>query len=179
MKSRHAEWARLGSSYKPLPKPTIKVRDLPGFDVLAAKIRLYAPLRGPWPPELDEAADQFTMRHFGITRADTDFQELEDDPDVDWEKIDRQAEAHNARFLCMEMDDAETVAMLGRHGIDASDGAGAPLRGLHLIVEQLEAAAKGIAGRMPDLAQVAADRFGESLAADAAAYLARKRGRRS
>lgn len=178
MKSRHSGWARLGLGWKAPKRPPIKIRDLPGFDLLAAKIRLYAPARGPWPPELDQAADDFTKRHFGVTREETDFQGPEDGPDVDWEKVEKQAEAYEARFLCLELNDEQTAEMLLRHGVDVRSEDGAPLPGLHLIVEQIEAAAKGIAGRLPDVTQVAADRFGEQIAADAAAFMAQKRGRR-
>lgn len=157
MKTRHQQWARLGLGWKAPKPPPIKIRDLPGYEALSSKVDLFAPIRGPWPPELDHAADLFTLRHFGVGRKDVPAHDLSDD---DWNRSDVQAEA---------------LDILLQLGVDASDGKGAALRGLRLIFSQIEAAAAGEAGRLPDRVVVEAERFGMNLAAEVEAHMARKR----
>lgn len=177
MKTKYAAWANLSARRK-LPRAPIKIRDLPGYDSLAAKITLYAPHKGPWPPELDEASDAFSLRHFGLRRSDTNFRWPEDGPGIDWAVVNRKADAWDARFETIRLDDAGAVELLLRHGVDARDANGAPLKGVHLLLLQIEAAAKGMAGRMPDPVAVNAERFGINLAAEAEAHMTRKRSAR-
>lgn len=175
MKLRYAKWAQLPGGRKPLSQtqtatPTV-IRDLPGFNAVEDAALLYGGDR------LEEAAKRFTKRHFDIDLDDLDDFRPTDDTWIEPTELDRELQRHPRRLLVDYLNDDETVEFLLTLGFDLRCERGQPLRSTEAIAPQIEAAARGFAGRLPDRAAIEVETFEARMAADAAAFAARKRTR--
>ncbi len=176
MKARYAEWAQLGAARKPPaghPSSPVKIRELPGFNAVEDAALLYGGER------LESAADRFTRRHFDLVAGELEALRPSDDTSIHPAQLDREMELHPRRLLVDYLSDDETVEYLLTLGFDLRCNRGQPLRSTEAIAAQIEAAARGLAGKLPDRAAIEVESFEARIAADAAAFVLRKReGRR-
>jgi hypothetical protein len=175
------EWVGLGARSKRAKPAVIRVRDLPGFLGLEDALRL-APLRGPMSPELEDRVDELSRKTFGVTRAATEFvfpDEYEDYGPYDHERfeIECKADDHERQYETAQLDRDQRVQRLRELGFDFTNSSGQPLQSIDLFARQAEAVAKRRMGHMPDLAAASHERFASQIAAEAEAFLARKRKR--
>jgi hypothetical protein len=142
---------------------------LPGFNAVEDAALLYGGDR------LEHAADRFTKHHFDLRIEDLDALRPSDDTLVDPEQLDRELQRHPRRLLADYLSDDETVVFLLSLGFDLRCERGQPLRSATAIAPQVEAAARGLAGKLPDRADIEVETFEVRIAAEAAAFAARKR----
>jgi len=152
-----ADWAkRIGK-----PSAPIKVIRLPGFKSLED--------RSLWEmgtPDFDNDVNTLSLRTFGITVEDTYFP-----APMGWRDfaIERQWEVeqkigdHEARFPAYYAGEDQIIEQFKKLGFDFTDDHGKPLRILELFCRQAEAAARGIAGRRPEVAALDAEIWGNDL----------------
>jgi hypothetical protein len=181
MKARYAEWARLSVRPKSATPSALPIRalDIPGFREIEDKVMLYASSHGETPPFVDIAANELSRKTFGITRRDTLF----DVPERYWNlsetcderiEIDERYSEYESQFETSDLCDEDRLMVLKRLGMDFSDERGFPLRCTRLFCRQVEAAAKGIAGKMPDRGLIGLERWASAMEADARDHLAKK-----
>ena len=92
--------------------------------------------------------------------------------------IERRHREYEQRFQTTDLNDEDSVAVLRGLGLDFRDEHGRPLRCMMLLARQAEAAAKGIAGKLPDPVAARDERWETGLAEAAEAFMASKRRRR-
>lgn len=146
----------------------ITIRDLPGLMELEGKAILYGA------EGLEAEAGKFTQRHFGIDGADLVSAEIGAES-LDIEDVAAEFASYPHQLLTSYLMDDEITAVMLLYGLDFRDGRGQPLKCIHLIAGPAEAALKGIAGHLPDMLAVQADRFGDEMKAHADTFLANKR----
>lgn len=183
-KDRFAELKKIGDIIKTTNAAAlVRMLDLRGFDLLERQLLLYAPRRGEvLSPTLETMISALSVETFGITARGTEFVFPHDYESMHAlsparDRADRAFEAHEDRFETTHATDDETVDILKPLGLDFSDDRGFPLRCTMYFRRQAEAAAKGIAGHMPDVTALSVDRFENNLAAQVRAFIAKK-GRR-
>ena len=158
--------------------------DVASIRALENKLLLYSDHRGDPSPECEVWCDDLCKQTFGITSAETEFQwpidfdvmEKEGRPEC-WDFY-RAYHAHEARFDTSELDAPGRVELLTKLGLDFTDDNGQPLRCLARFFRAAEAAAKrmnGFSTSLPTLEQISVSSFGDAMAADAQAFLAKKR----
>ena len=182
-KERVLEWVKLTSgSRRATNEPAIRVRDLPGARKLEDKLFLYTSMSGVLPPEIEDMVLTFCQATFGLNPADTKFQwpdeywDYEEDSPERW-RIERRRAAHEARFETTRLSHAEAMVVLKRLGLDFSDDRGEPLRCTPHLSRAAEAAAKGIAGKMPDRAAANLASWEDQVRAEAERFARKKRDR--
>jgi hypothetical protein len=164
----------LQASKKPAP---LVMREQPGIRTLEDCILLHASDTVCVERTINETA----QRLFGIVPDDCVFcwpagvLELpEDSPEVVamarlWNEHEQQFEIHDS------LTDDETMEELAKLGVDFSDERGHPLRCTKPLGRVAEAAARGLKGRLPELALAADTKWEDALAAERDAFLAKKR----
>lgn len=176
MKPKHREWLKLTGTIAPTTVPavrrTIVMRHLPLVLELENQLILRSDSRGRTVPGIE---DRYIERLFGVQRGDTfrwypdDFDDL---PANEQNRIDAEIDAYEEQFETgSDLTDDETVEVLLKVGLDFRDERGHPLRCTKFLARQAEAAARGLCGRLPDVEQAEADRFGSKLAAEAEAFM--------
>jgi hypothetical protein len=166
------------------PTVPIRMRDLPVVMDLERKLLLYSPTRGPTSQQVERFVSDASRELFGITRRDTEFDcpdELveEDEFEAPWcyeiSETERQRREFEQRFKTSGVSDVEAVAILLQYGLDFRDEVGHPLRCTMRLCRQAEAAAKGIAGKLPDVAAAEEKRLADKLEQEAEAFMASRR----
>jgi hypothetical protein len=151
---------------------------------LERKLLLYSPIRGPISPQVEWHAGSASRELFGITRKDTEFdradelladEEYEDPWLYEISEAEPQRNEFERRFKTTGVGEEEVVAILLGYGLDFRGEDGHPLRCTMLLCRQAEAAAKGIAGKIPDIAAAEEDLWAEKLEQDAEAFMASRR----
>jgi len=192
-KAQHALWAKLGNPTKtaqaaenkrPLPnarsKITLKVIEMPGFRELEDKFIIYSGPKGQFPYGVEDRAEQLSIDTFGIKASDT---ELKTPPDYwDWPEIsaernafDEARERHDEQFETLYLSDDEAMDYLLGLGVDFRNELGNPLKCISLFAVQAEAAAKGIAGKLPEQSALELKRWESRVELEVKAYLAKKK----
>jgi hypothetical protein len=178
------EWAKVLGGSLPTPsvgqrRALIRVIEWPAVRALEDAILLHRQTPGMLEPYVTLASQKL----FGITEEDTFF----DLPDAYWayeedspekEHLDDLEMEHEEQFETDELTDDETCALLAGLGLDFTDDRGNPLRCTQRLSRCAEAAAKAICGNMPDREVVALEKWGDSFARDAKAFIAKKKGNR-
>jgi hypothetical protein len=159
----------------------VRLIEHPAIRALEDKILLQAPLHGPLPYTLNEPILDASIAVFGISQDDThfafpaDYDSLGEDS-ADRKKIDKAYWVHEDSFeIGEEFTDDEIVEALLSLGVDLRDERGLPLRSTKLLFRQAEAAAKGIAGRLPDHAELKLSKWEKNLRQAAKTHLASKK----
>ena len=190
-KDKHQLWARLGkktgaSSASAIksppvvrPKVAIKIIELPGFRDLEDKMLIYSSARDPFPHLVVDHAKELSLATFGTKPSDMQLQpppEYWDWPDysVERRQFDEASEEHDEQFETLYLSDDEAVDYLLTLGVDFRDENDKPLKCMSLFAVQAEAAAKGLAGKLPDLGEVSEKRWQAKIEAEAKAFIAKK-----
>ena len=172
MKDKHKAWANLGRKPKPAPKTIIRFLDLPGIRELEDKCLLGDFDRGRPDGPFEEKLREVSMKLFGITKAETEFDfphgyfDLDDEDPEKW-AISEQYWAHEDRFTVCRLPYEDKLETLKALGWDFTDGRGDLLRVTDFFVRQAEAASKGIAGHMPDMSSVRVESWAAAMMRDA------------
>ena len=159
----------------------IRLIEIPAIRALEDKLLLVTSPRGQLPHTLDGPIHETSVSVFGVTEHDTYFRfpaniDSIDEDSAEWEKIYEASLSHESRFeLDKNYTDDEIVEALLKMGVDLRDERGFPLRCTKLLCRQAEAAAKGIAGRLPDRAELKLSQWEKGLAREANSHLAAKR----
>lgn len=175
------KWAAIagGPNVPTTPQPTSKrilvMRDQPSVRKLEDRLLLYGSQHA--------SGDLVSEEVFGTVAADLSFQIPEaywdlDEGSPEAAAISQAWDAYELQFETGDdLTDEETVELLLDLGIDFRDERGLPLRCTKLVARAAEAAARGIAGKVPSTSEVRAKQWEESLAAERDAFLAKRRGR--
>ena len=159
----------------------IRLIDIPAIKTLEDKLLLGASLHGPLPHTLDAPIRDASLAVFSIAEVETYFQLPEGfhslaEGSPAREKVEEAYWNYEDRFeLDEDFTDDEIVETLLKFGVDMRDGRGLPLRSTKLLFRQAEAAAKGIAGRMPDPADLKLNEWEKKIVKDANSHLAAKK----
>lgn len=165
------------------PISLLRVLRLPDIQSIEDKILIQAPRHGELPWELSDFIDDVSKRIFGITRNDTlfeypaDYADLEEESEAWWDIYDLR-EIHEQQFQTSNLPDEEAVQALLRLGLDFRDADGNPLRCTKFFCRQAEAAAKGIAGKMPDIRSVDAHSWESKLRKESEEFVRKRRPKR-
>ncbi|MGB8276842.1 MAG: hypothetical protein WCF20_02745 [Methylovirgula sp.] len=169
-KTRNAGSVKLGAAGKSTAVHSpIRMLNVPGFQALEDKLLIYSSLHGEVPPEVEKVACELSIKTFGVTHEDIEFEI----PDEYWDydvsspecaRIEKDYEEYESRFETTDISDEEVAEVLKRLGLDFYDDRGFPLRCTRWFSRQAEAAAKGIKGRMPDQDSADLERWARSMA---------------
>lgn len=159
----------------------LRLIEIPAIRTLEDKLLLGTTLHGPLPHTLDEPIRETSLAVFGIVENDTyfmlpaNFNSLpENSPERG--KVEESYWDFEERFeLDEDFTDDEMVETLLRLGVDMRDERGLPLRCTKLLYRQAEAAAKGIAGRLPDQIELRFNKWEKGLMNAANSHLAAKK----
>ncbi|HVI27592.1 hypothetical protein [Hansschlegelia sp.] len=178
MKKRYEEWGKLSATYKPKPRPMIRMIDLPAVRKLEDAV-LLGRAQGSW---AEEHADTASKELFGNTLADTQFRFPDcyfDDDAGDGLIIETNGryDKHEAKFATTGKSDADMCAVLKELGLDFTGMDGRPLHCTPLLARQAEAAARRIAGKLPDVEDLSVRQWAANLEEAARAFQQKKRGR--
>ncbi|WP_105435851.1 hypothetical protein [Neorhizobium tomejilense] len=183
MANSYAEWKRevseLDALISKIGASVLQVRKLEGIAELEDKLILSPPRNGEVTPDLEDVVDQLSIKHFGITNADTRFKYPDGFEDMvkgmaEWWSVQSRADDHEEQFSTSLMTDDEAVLALLVLGADFRDGRGNPLRCTKLLCRQVEAAALKIMGHLPDVNALGLKTWESKLEKDAQLHLARK-----
>ena len=136
--------------------PALLIRDLPGIDRLEDKLLLYGKQREGIE---DDLTAPVALRLFGVSAA----------------QIADAYEEHDNLFTAWENTDDETLLLMLTLGIDFTDARGQPLRCTVHLAPAAEIAARGIAGKVPNPAQIELDRMASKMEQERDAYMKRRR----
>jgi hypothetical protein len=160
----------------PKKRTALRIREIPAVIDLERHLLLY----GFDHTETEREAVRVCRSLFGIEPSETAY----DMPAQYWTLPDYDMEKHRLYKLWKEYDeqfetgddltDDETIEVLARYGLDFSDERGQPLRCTKLFSRVAEFAAKGIKGKMPDIAAGQLAKFEQSLIRARDIYLANK-----
>jgi hypothetical protein len=197
------QWAAVIGGHRPAAaqKGMVAVRDLPQVKDLEAHLLISTPVRGPLDPGAEQWAYQLAEKIFGVSRHEAVFgfaenlfvydepaddEELEygvDDEEGDFEDDEVEEDeapdhsgvaSYQAKLHTLQATDDEVVEILRPLGLDFTDERGQPLRCTRLMAVQAEVAARGIAGKMPNQADISLTQWEDKLARDAEAFKTRK-----
>ena len=124
-------------------KPLI-VRTLPGFHAVEDATWLGST------DQVIEEAERFTETHFGVRSEELDFARPDDDTEIELDDLPAEMAKHPNRLLVDYMYDETIVPYLLELGVDLRTEHGPPLRSTYALAPAIEAAVRGIAGRMPE-----------------------------
>lgn len=184
MARTYAEWKRevseLDALISKIGASVLQVRKLEGIADLEGKLILSPPRNGEVTPDLEDMVDQLSIKHFGITNKDTQYEypdgfENMVEGTAAWSSVQSHADDHEEMFSTRLMTDDETVLALLVWGIDFRDDRGDPLRCTKLLCRQVEAAALKIMGHLPSSDEVALKSLERRLEKDAQLHFERKR----
>lgn len=119
-------------------------------------------------PELEDMLTEFSKGTFGLGLEELNFnwpenfRELPKDSLEKW-KIKDAYDEHEDQFETSVLSPDDAVPVLIKLGVDFTDLFGCTMRCTKYLMRQAEAAAKGIAGNLPDLDDVEAARWGDQL----------------
>ena len=138
------------------------MRDLPAVSELERVLLLYSDDL----PRVEQQVSDVSLKLFGITNADTIF--YDDDAEAPEgsaarDRFEERWDQHEERFDSPAMTDDEAMDLLQALGLDFSDDRGQPLRCTKYLMRLAEAAAKGIAGKMPDRGEISVERFDDRM----------------
>jgi hypothetical protein len=133
----------------------IRMRELPQIQTLERRLLLY----GDDPNHVETLIEEASLELFGMRPSDPVYRE------------------HETKYLASQQptDDMMMGVLLGLMGLDFSDERGQPLRCTKHLARAAEAAAMGIAGRLPDGKAAELEKFEDGLTRDREAFLAKKR----
>ena len=171
-------------SMRKISHPPIPVRNLPGVAALERALLWGLTRRGPTSAEVDHEVNIVSEQLFGITRQDTEYSWPDGDPPVraiedPWRisDVERRHLEYEQRFKTTDLSDEEAVVVLRGLGLDFTDEQGRPLRCTTFLSRQAEAAAKGIAGKLPDPVAANVHLWETGLTEARDAFMANKRRR--
>lgn len=178
MKRNHIhQWAAAlgGTENFVRDKAAILMRGLPAVSELERELLLYSDDQ----PRVEHRVAEASKKLFGITIADIAFRD--DDWDAPKGSAERDAaeeryDQYSSQFQASEMTDDEAMDLLRPLGLDFSDDRGEPLRCTKHLMLVAEAAAKRIAGTMPDKSEISVEHFEDKMKREAELFFAKKRG---
>ena len=183
MKKRYEEWWKLTGERPPVKmdstRGVIRMLGLPGFQRMEDTLLLEPPQRGVMSPRVESLAEILSKETFGIIENDTRFELPEDYDDLPANKraaVDDEWTKHEDQFLSTEATDDEATDLLLELGIDFRDARGQPMRCVKLFARQAEAAAMGIAGKLPDIQAARLETWAEKMTREAEKHIRKKRG---
>ena len=186
MRDKFQNWRQLTSDTSSLTKyfTNKRILDFPGFQQLENDIVLAYRLNRPPSSSRIEELSRIT---FGIAEADTKFEWLKaldgDENSNDAAlKIARNTHFKNEeKYETAEVGDEEAVKILLRLGFDFRDDRRLPLLLTKYFKRQAEAVAKGLKGKMPDLAALRKPlddkKWADDLIADSERFIKSKKGK--
>ena len=158
--------------------PPLRILELPTIRELEGRLLL----NQREPHVVEELAVRGAQTLFGITDNDTLFdvpKHYDDLPEgsPEVERINEEWNKWDAQFETEGLTDDQQMDVLKRLGLDFSDNRGLPLRCTRYMAWVAEAAAKGIAGNLPDKDAAALSRFEDTITLARDNFLAKKRSR--
>ena len=158
-----------------------KIKDIPSISVLERKL-LFTNLPSQLDAELEGLVDRTSIEIFGITEEQTQFHfpenydDLPMNSDKRWQ-ITEDYDEHEQQYITSDYGDEDAAIFLVQLGLDFYDENGNPLRCIRYLKRQAEIAAKGIMGKLPDMAAINEARQEESMRAEASAFQRKKHGK--
>jgi hypothetical protein len=176
------KWAKIAAGRSsaitdPKKKP-IRIIDLPGVRALEDRLLLSGRNSGYHEDIVALVTRElFGVGHFELRfKVPEDYQELSSFDVRKHVELERLLLIHESQFETGDnLTDGETVEVMSRLGFDFTDDVGRPLRCTKLMSRPVEAAAKGIMGRVPDRDAIEIERFEADLEKARDAFLAKKR----
>lgn len=183
--AKHRRKRRHRAKFKVVrPVVPLRMRDFPAVIDLECKLLVYSPTRSPTSPQVERYVANASRELFGIIRRDTEFDCPDELPEEDefgdpWcheiSDTERQRREFEQQFKTTGLSDVEAVAVLLHYGLDFRNEVGHPLRCTIPLSRQAEAAAKGIAGKLPDPVAAKEALWAENMEQAAEAFMASKR----
>ena len=163
---------------RPTKQSPLKIIDLPGFLTIEDRLLLGSAPNGEISTDLRLAIDELSKDTFEITEDDTlfmfpeNFEKLSYSHKDDWEM---KHDAHEVQFQTPYVNNETAVQILLSLGFDFRDPYDQPLLCLRHFKRQVEAAARGICGKIPKHETADLNRFSTNLLREKEEFERRKR----